>query len=454
MDAEVLVIGGGISGLTCAHYLHTKGINCLLLESSSSVGGNVKSEHKQGFLLELGPHTFLASARDIFKLSHDLGLDEHLLCSKPQAADRYLVCNGKAYRAPKGPVDFISSPILPLSAKIRLLCEPFIASKSHPDDSVTRFFQRRFGHRAGSLFASAATAGVYAGDPNLLSAASCYPNLWRYEHESGSLIKGLLAEKKAKRKQIADSSLPERKGLYSFTHGLGELSLALSKSLGERILCASKVQKIERLSDGFVVDIHDKTFTAKKLVLATPPHISSYLASEFMPDLSKALAQIPTVPMAAVHVGFKKRIDAISDAFGVIAPRGQKVRTLGVLFPARLFKNRTPQDSGDLFTAFIGGAHDKKAIDLSDNELYQVLKKDLESMFPDSIGLLEKPDLLYVKRWQHAIPQLNIGHDKILHALYSELNKQRNLALCGNYIHGVGIKDAIRSGIDAAEKII
>lgn len=75
-------------------------------------------------------------------------------------------------------------------------------------------------------------------------------------------------------------------------------------------------------------------------------------------------------------------------------------------------------------------------------------------MFPDSIGLLEKPDLLYVKRWQHAIPQLNIGHDKILHALYSELNKQRNLALCGNYIHGVGIKDAIRSGIDAAEKII
>lgn len=454
MDAEVLVIGGGISGLTCAHYLRKKGIDCLLLEASCSVGGNMQSKREQGFLLEFGPHTFLASARDVFELSRDLGLDEHLVCSQPKAADRYLVCKGKAQRAPKGPLDFLSSPILPMSAKLRLLCEPFIATKGHSDDSVSRFFQRRFGHKAGSLFASAATAGVYAGDPDLLSAASCYPNLWRYEQESGSLIKGLLAEKKAQKRQIADSSQPQRKGLYSFTHGLGELSVKLGKSLGERVLCSSKVQKIERRLDGFVIDVNHKRFTAKKLVLATPPQISSLLLKDFMPELAKVLAQIPMVPMVAVHVGFRKRIDAISDAFGVIAPRGQNVRTLGVLFPARLFKNRTPEDSGDLFTAFLGGALDKEAIDLSDEELYQILEKDLESMFPGSIGSLEKPDLLYVKRWQHAIPQLNIGHDKILNELDRELKKCGNLSLCGNYIHGVGIKDAIRSGIDVAQKII
>lgn len=453
MDAEVLVIGGGISGLSCAYYLHTQGVDCLLLESSASVGGNMRSERRQGYLLELGPHTFLSSADEIFKLSHQLGLDDHLLCSDPKAADRYLVRRARAYRAPKGALEFLKSPILPLMAKLRLLWEPWVSSKRNPDDSVTRFFQRRFGREAGRLFASAATAGVYAGDPDLLSAASCYPNLWRYEGESGSLIKGLIAEKKKQKKRLSADSTVERKGLYSFTEGLGELSMQLGLSLGDKLLCDTKVQQIKRGQDGFVIETSDKVFTAKKLVFAVPPQISSLLSKELIPELSQVLEQIPMVPMAAVHVGFKNRIESIPDAFGVIVPREQRVRTLGVLFPARLFHNRTPEKNGDLFTAFIGGAHDPGAIALDDHELYKILKNDLETIFPEALGAMEHPDLLYVKRWEKAIPQLNVGHEKILQQLKAYLSKNHDIALCGNYLYGVGIKDAIKSGIDAAHQI-
>ncbi len=53
-DFPVIIIGGGVAGLTCANYLHRKNIDFLLLESTAEVGGRVQTDSVDGYLLDRG----------------------------------------------------------------------------------------------------------------------------------------------------------------------------------------------------------------------------------------------------------------------------------------------------------------------------------------------------------------------------------------------------------------
>jgi phytoene dehydrogenase-like protein len=53
-SSPVIVIGGGISGLVCAHALTQAGIDALVLEASPRAGGMIRSERRDGFPPPLG----------------------------------------------------------------------------------------------------------------------------------------------------------------------------------------------------------------------------------------------------------------------------------------------------------------------------------------------------------------------------------------------------------------
>src|SRR5260370_22262427 len=57
-----IVVGGGVSGLVCAYALRKAGVEALLVEASWRAGGVVRSERRDGFLLELGPQSFSGTA--------------------------------------------------------------------------------------------------------------------------------------------------------------------------------------------------------------------------------------------------------------------------------------------------------------------------------------------------------------------------------------------------------
>ena len=91
---SAVVIGAGISGLTCAYRLQRRGVSVLLLESSSRVGGMIRSVlQDDGFLFELGPQSCMVDA-PLFALIEELGLAENLLRANTRAP-RYVLHRGR-----------------------------------------------------------------------------------------------------------------------------------------------------------------------------------------------------------------------------------------------------------------------------------------------------------------------------------------------------------------------
>jgi oxygen-dependent protoporphyrinogen oxidase len=138
----------------------------------------------------------------------------------------------------------------------------------------------------------------------------------------------------------------------------------------------------------------------------------------------------------------------VPDGFGFLVPRGEGIRSLGVLFPSRLFDGRAPE-GGDLLAGFVGGMTDPGALDLDDESIAMILFGDLERL----CGLATRPAFQKVVRYRGAIPQLVLGHLDRMNLVRRRLARLPGLHLAGNYLHGVGMKDAVRSGFEAAEAV-
>src|SRR5215472_4713630 len=136
--ADVIIIGAGISGLSCAWTLKKLGIDAVVLEESSRPGGVIQTETIKGYQVERGPNSVQSSASAL-RLVEEVGLWDDLLAPAPNAP-RYVYWDGKLRKFPFGPLT--SGGIL------RLMREPFVRSRSKPDESVRDFFIRRVGQQA------------------------------------------------------------------------------------------------------------------------------------------------------------------------------------------------------------------------------------------------------------------------------------------------------------------
>ena len=452
MKHDLIIVGGGMAGLSCAWRLAAAGLRPLVLEAADEGGGNVRSETVDGFRLERGPHTFLSSADQLFTLASEAGLDEQLVQSRPSASARFIVRDGRLHRAPDGPGTFFSTRLLTWRAKLRLAAEPLFTGRGLQADSAQRFFERRFGQEAARVIAGAFVSGVYAGDPSALSAPAAFPLFWGFEQTAGSMVRGafrLQRQKKAARHALGENAPPRRRGLWSFRRGLGQFSGALAGTLGSAFRAASPVDQLTFDAGEFRVAGDGGDLRTPQLVLAVPPHEAAKLLAGVDPLLADLLNGIPMAPVAVVSLGFRERLTSLPDGFGFLAPRGEGVRSLGVLFPSRVFEGRAPE-GGDLLTGYIGGMLDPGALDLDDDALTDVILDDLARL----TGCRNRPDMVRVTRHRAAIPQLVIGHLERMTDIRQRLENIPGLHLAGNYLRGVGIKDAVASGLATAEAIL
>lgn len=442
-DLDAIVVGAGLSGLTAAWRLQQAGRSVRVLEAESFVGGNTGTYTDRGYRLERGPHSFMASAENVWRLLEDLGVDDRAITASAVGDNRYVYRDGRLIPLPLSVMKFIASPLLSLRAKLRLMTEPFRKSGAKPSDTALEFFHRRFGVEATTYMAGVFVSGIYAGDPARLGARAAFPKFWDFENEHGSMIRGAFHYMRQKKKRLLTEGRKTRKGLFSFADGLGFMANTLAERLGDAVKTGVRVAAVEKCDRGWRVRVDGETFEAASLILATPPHVTSRLLSTLDVEISALLDGIPMASVAVVHVGGPSD-QPVVPGFGALIPRHTKLRTLGILFPSQLFPNRAPEGRF-LHTSFIGGMFDPEAASLSDEALVEIAQAEQTRL----LGVT-RFDYAGVLKYSHGIPQLLPDHPERIAALRVRIARHQGLHLAGNYLTGVGVDHAVGSGDAAA----
>jgi len=445
--AEIVIVGGGISGLSTAYFLLKKNpqLDIKIIEAEKRAGGKIITENISGFLCEAGVNGFLSNKPSTIALSKELNIEP--IKGSEASKRRFILIDGSLKEVPVNPVKFFLSPLLSLSGKIRMLCEYFIPTiKEEIDESVESFVSRRVGREFYEKLIDPMSTGIYAGDPARMSMKSCFPRVYFLEKKYGGLIKGLIALKKEKKDAKAQPSAV----LMSFKTGMGELIKSLENSLSSRILKGKKVLSIGKNSNHFTVYLNDGTsIDAEKVILACPAHESAEILKEIDIEISDILKTIPYPPLSVVAFGFKKeQIGFGTSLYGFLIPHREKRKILGCLFDSSIFPNRAPEGYV-LLRTMIGGRRAPELALLPDEKLIDVALSELR----DILKIKGEPDFVKIFRWQKAIPQYEVGHEEKLQRIERILKNHSGIYLTGNAYRGVSVNDCIENSLKLADRV-
>jgi oxygen-dependent protoporphyrinogen oxidase len=439
---KIGIIGGGISGLTAAFLLKNKGLEITLFEKSERVGGNIQTVKNDDFLIEYAPNSLLKSPR-LVDLVKALKLESKVTAANAANKKRYVLRDGKLKSLPMTIAKMAASDYFSLKAKIKLLKEPFVRSKSPENESVAGFFERRLGREIVTRAADPFIAGIYAGNPENLSVRAAFPRLYELEKEFGSLLVGSLRSKTEK----TDKDFPRT---FSFANGVQTLTDALAESLGESIKTNTAVERIEKLANGkWLVQSDSDENIFDDLVLSTPAESAAQLIENLDPNLSAQLKGIFYPPIAMVFFGVKKEALAQNlDGFGFLVPSSERRKILGTIWNSSVFENRAP-DGYHLLTNFVGGARNAELFEKSDEELFEIVSDELKSI----LGLRSKPEFMHIKRWRRAIPQYLLGYEKVENCIEEFEHEHQGIHFCSNFYEGISVGDCVKNAYKIADAI-
>jgi oxygen-dependent protoporphyrinogen oxidase len=449
----VAIIGGGITGLTAAFYLKERNIPVLLCEASQRVGGVIQSVRRNGYLAEFGPNSILETSQVVSDLVRELGLASRRVYSDPSAEKRYVVRDKKPVAIPTSPASFLTTPLFSFPAKLRVLAEPFI--RRAPDgveESIAQFVQRRLGQEFLDYAIDPLVAGIYAGNPQLLSVSQAFPKLYALEQRYRSLFLGQFLGAR-ERKRSGQVSKQEAKK-FSFDDGLQVLIDALQARLEGEIETSAPIRCLRRTEEGWLIETEQNSYSGavecSGVILALPSHKIAALDIRTTPALDvSSLAEVYYPPVASVVLGFRRADVAHPlDGFGMLIPQKEGFNILGALFSSSLFPNRAP--AGEVtITCYIGGARHPLLPLNPPNVLAEIAIKDLATI----LGVRGQPTFQHVTVFRQAIPQYNLGFGKF-RALMSDMELQApGLFVAGHARDGISVSDAIVSGHNVAGRI-
>jgi oxygen-dependent protoporphyrinogen oxidase len=447
---SIAVVGGGITGLTAARRLYLAGFKVTVYEKNSRVGGAIATTEKDGWLIEGGPNS-LQQTQEIAALLTELGLEGARTFASSAAKKRFIVRGGKLIPVPLSPPGLLTSPLFSLGARLRVFAELLSRARVRTTDtSLASFVSSHFGQEIVDYGLNPFVAGVYAGDPEKLSARYAFPGLWRLERTHGSLLRGFRAEARERRARGEKNGPPP---IISFARGLQTLPDALAAALpGGAIQTDSTVTtiipgrpwKIISTREGIV-----ETAEFESVVLALP---ASGLAQLVFGTLGErplaSLDHQPHPPVSSLFLGFKRnQISHPLDGFGALVPARERRSLLGVLFSSTLFPGRTP-DGHVALTIFAGGTRQPEIARLPTNLLLNRIMPDLREL----IGVTGEPVFTHHTFWSKAIPQYNVGHERFVEPLARCEIQYPGLFIGGNTRDGISLPDCVKSGEALARK--
>ena len=476
---RVAVIGGGITGLAAAQRLMSRSDNVqvVLLEASRRLGGIIRTEAADGFLMELGPDSFITNKPAAIQLCDEIGFTDQLIATDARFRRSLVLRNGKPMPVPDGfmlmapskPWAILTTPILSLTARLRLLSEAVIARRTTAEDeSLASFVRRRFGQQTLERLVQPLIGGIYTADPEKLSLKATMPRFSEMEQSHGSVIRATLAQQKVDRKRSAgqqkdlnnSSGSGARYGLFATAAGgLSDMVAAIERVLRKtgRVetrlgLEVTGIEKPTASGAHWVVQLRNqRPMTFDAVIVTLPTHAAGrILKPAISPELHAALLEIEYASSAIVVSGHQlSDFNHPMDAFGLVVPAIERRKILAVSFSSRKFSDRAPAGQ-ILLRTFVGGAMQPELLDHDDDTITGFVNDELRSIF----GMKTEPMFSEVIRYNNAMPQYHVGHLDRVARIESLLKNTPGLHLAGSAYTGVGIPDSIASGQAAADDII
>ena len=451
--STILIIGGGISGLACAWRLRQLGLPLLLLERGRRLGGVIDTLEQEGFRFDVGPQSFTPTPA-LSELIDEVGLGGDLVRADPRAP-RYVLKGGRLVPAPLSPPQLLLTPLLGARTKLRILSEPFRQTRPpDADESVAAFVRRKFGTDLLENLVAPFVSGIWAGDPEKLSLTSAFPTVRRFEESYGSVIRGQIKQRREK-----GGSGPS---LCNFRGGLKTLVAALAAKLGESALTEAEITAICRApaanSPEFEVAYKlrgvAQSVRVAAIVVAAPANETARLLNAVEPRFGTLLGQIEYAGVAQVSAGYGlEQIEYWNaekglEGFGFLVPRSEGLRSLGTVWNSSLFPERAPRGMAS-FTSFLGGMTDPEMISYGADQIAAIAVSELSSV----LGITASPAAHYMARWEHALPQYNIGHQGTVSALRDLCDRTPGVFLAGNYLAGPSIGACVEHANEVARSV-
>ena len=449
---DLIIVGGGLTGLTAAYRAQQRGWKFLLLEASGRLGGSLETLHSDGLVQELGAESMVTAKPWGKDLILELGLGDQLVSPQPEFHKTMIVRKGKLVPIPEGLrllapsqwLPFLRSPAVSWLGKLRMGMEFFVRPRQDSrDESLASFVRRRLGKEALERIAQPMVAGIYTADPETLSMRATLPQFLEYERKYGSVCRGLMLSPEAR------ASRGPRYHLFnSLKGGFGQLIEALRQRLpAESIRCGKPVGHIRPLEGegGWQVDGE----TAPRLLLAAPTYAMADLMRPFDGPAAALLQKLEYLSSATVNLRYALAgADRATRGYGFVVPAVEGRDILACTFSHRKYPERTPPDVA-LLRTYVGGAARPEAMAWSDEEMVARSHIELSRL----LGIQEPPLGSVVKRYVRAMPLYKVGHLEWLSTLEDTLARWPGLGWAGNAYRGVGIPDCVRSANEGVARL-
>ena len=456
---RIAIIGGGIAGLSAAYYLEKarrsgSDLQWALFEKSDCLGGVIKPERRDGYVLEAGPDSFLTAKPDVRLLCQELGIADQLISSNDFQRKTYILVKGRLVPIPEGLEFMVPTRILPMAAtplfsfttKLRMMAELFSSGGTqgqNEDESVAGFVRRHFGQQMVDRVAEPLLAGVYGGNANSLSVRAVLPRFVEMERESGSLVRATL---KARRARLKSNAQPQPL-FTSLKNGMQQLVDALVAALpATGLRMQQPVRSLRRVNDAWQIDGASDSERFDSVLLAVPAPAAAGLLRQIHPQLSAMLGKIQYTSSVAVALAYEKA--DLPPGFGFLVPRTEGRQMMACTFVHKKFSHRVPEDAV-LLRCFFSSSRVPDLLGFSEETLQAMARKELKEI----LGIDSQPRFARTFRWDCAMPQYETGHLERVAEMEKMLAGLTGTHVIGNSFYGIGIPDCIKSARQATEKI-
>jgi len=454
---QVVIVGGGISGLATAHYIHSQTggrVRLTLVEGGPRLGGKVANQQFSGHVVDTGPDALLVRAPAMAALLADLGLDDQVVA--PAALGAHVWSRGRLRRLPTGTLFGVPDRLIPL-VRSGLMSPAGLARAAldlvlprrrtlSPDPSIGDLVAPRLGSQVFDRLVEPLLGGVHAGRAAELSAHSTVPEIEALARNSRSLYLGL---RKMRRHAPPATGAPV---LVTVAGGLVHLVEALVARLaGDDLRVNSPARRVERVSTGYRVDLVDgQSITADSVVLATPAFVTAQLLADLAPDAATVLAEVPYVDVATIWLAYpRSAVGRPQDGTGFLVPPEEGRLLVGCTWSSAKWPHLADDDLV-LIRCMVGRRGDLRWLSMDDETLVRRVHLELV----EAMGLTSGPVDQSIRRWPQAMPQYLVGHQDRLDALDSAIRHLPGLHLTGAAYRGVGIASCVAAARRTAQDVV